>query len=191
MRSQQIDSLGSHHAVRASAIGHDLSRAGHLREPRRQLIDRDRHGARDVCRQELGAGPQVEHGDLAGANARPEGLARDQLGLVGSTQIGCRRGLDLGHVAACGDELAGRFRAAGLADVQTETLLVHYEFGSLDEYMRFLQEVAVPIKNLLVDESPERRAQVWAAVAGTNEQFVGADGKLQASGESIVVAGRR
>jgi len=92
---------------------------------------------------------------------------------------------------ADGDELAGRFRAAGFADVLTETLLVSFEFDSLDEYMRFLQEVAAPIKNLLADESPERRAQVWRAVGEANEQFVGADGRLQASGESILVAGRR
>jgi len=92
---------------------------------------------------------------------------------------------------ADGDELAGRFRAAGFADVHTETLLVRFEFDSLDECMRFLQEVAAPINNLLADESPERRAQVWRAVAEANEQFVGADGRLQGSGESILVGGRR
>jgi len=92
---------------------------------------------------------------------------------------------------ADGDELAGRFRAAGFADVHTETLLVRFEFDSLDEYMRFLQEVAAPINNLLADESPERRAQVWRAVAEANEQFVGADGRLHGSGESILVGGRR
>jgi enediyne biosynthesis protein CalE5 len=92
---------------------------------------------------------------------------------------------------ADGDELAGRFRAAGFADVQTETLVVRLEFDSLDEYMRFLQEVAAPINNLLADQSPERRAQVWRAVAEANEQFVGADGRLQGTGESILVGGRR
>lgn len=92
---------------------------------------------------------------------------------------------------ADGDALAGRFRAAGFADVHTETLIVRIEFDSLDESMRFLQEVAAPINNLLADETPERRAQVWRAVAEANEQFVGADGRLQASGESILVGGRR
>jgi ubiquinone/menaquinone biosynthesis C-methylase UbiE len=92
---------------------------------------------------------------------------------------------------ADGDALAGKLRAAGFADVQTETLLVRFEFDSLDECMRFLQEVAAPINNLLADESPERRAQVWRAVAEANEQFVGADGRLQGSGESILVGGRR
>ena len=72
-----------------------------------------------------------------------------------------------------------------------ETLLVQAEFDSLGEFILFLQEVAAPIKNLLADESPERRAQVWRAVGEANEQFVGADGRLQSSGESILVAGRR
>ena len=92
---------------------------------------------------------------------------------------------------ADGDELAGRLRAAGFADVQTETHLVHFEFDTLGEYILFLQEVAAPINNLLADESPERRAQVWRAVGEANEQFVGADGRLQGTGESILVGGRR
>jgi SAM-dependent methyltransferase len=92
---------------------------------------------------------------------------------------------------ADGDALAGRFRAAGFADVHTETLIVRIEFDSLDESMRFLQEVAAPINNLLADETPERRAQVWRAVAEANEKFVGADGRLQGTGESILVGGRR
>lgn len=89
------------------------------------------------------------------------------------------------------DALAGKLRAAGFAEVKTETLLVRAEFESLEEFILFLQEVAAPINNLLADESPERRAQVWGAVAEANEQFVGVDGRLQASGESILVAGRR
>jgi len=89
------------------------------------------------------------------------------------------------------DALAGKLRAAGFAEVEMETLLVQAEFESLEEFILFLQEVAAPINNLLADESPERRARVWGAVAEANEQFVGADGRLQASGESILVGGRR
>jgi hypothetical protein len=89
------------------------------------------------------------------------------------------------------DALAGKLRATGFADVHTETLLVRFEFDSLEEYVLFLQEVAAPINNLLADESPERRAQVWRAVGEANEQFVGADGRLHGSGESILVGGRR
>lgn len=89
------------------------------------------------------------------------------------------------------DELAGRFRAAGFADVHTETLLVRLEFDSLDEFILFMQETAAPINTLLADETPERKSEVWGAVAEANAQFVGADGRLHASGESILVSGRR
>lgn len=90
------------------------------------------------------------------------------------------------------DALAGRLRAAGFAEVQAETLVVRLEVGSLDEYVRFLQDVAAPINNLLANETPERRSRVWRAVAGAaNERFVGADGRLHLSGESVLVAGRR
>ena len=92
---------------------------------------------------------------------------------------------------ADGDELAGRFRGAGFADVHKETLVVRFEFDSLDEYILFLHEVAAPINNLLADETPERKSEVWRAVAEANEPFVGADGRLHGSGESILVGGRR
>jgi SAM-dependent methyltransferase len=89
------------------------------------------------------------------------------------------------------DALAGKLSAAGFAEVKTETLLVRAEFESLEELILFLQEVAAPINNLLADETPERKSEVWGAVAEANAQFVGADGRLHLSGESILVAGRR
>jgi SAM-dependent methyltransferase len=88
------------------------------------------------------------------------------------------------------DGLAGMFRAAGFADVQTQTLVARGEFDSLEDYVLYLQEISAPINNLLADETPERRRQVWRAVAEANEQFVSADGRLHLTGESILVVGR-
>jgi SAM-dependent methyltransferase len=97
-----------------------------------------------------------------------------------------------GLFSLAGEEaLAGKLRSAGFADVRTETLVVHGEFASLGDYIRYLQEVAAPIKNILKEEPPERRAEVWQAVADANQQFVVADGKVDLSSESILVAGRR
>lgn len=92
---------------------------------------------------------------------------------------------------ADGDALASRFEAAGFAEVETERLRVAIEYPSLDEYIQFVQEVSVPIKNLLADVTPERKAEVWRAVAAAHEGSVDADGKLRLWGESILVAGRR
>lgn len=80
---------------------------------------------------------------------------------------------------------------AAAVDVHTETLLVRFDFDSLDEYVLFLKEVAAPINNLLADQTPERKSDVWGAVAEANGQFVGADGRMHGSGESILVGGRR
>jgi enediyne biosynthesis protein CalE5 len=89
------------------------------------------------------------------------------------------------------DGLANRFRVAGYNDVQTETLVARGEFESLGDYILYLQEISAPISSLLADETPERRADVWRAVAEANEEFVSADGKLHLSGESILVVGHK
>lgn len=89
------------------------------------------------------------------------------------------------------DGLADRFRAAGFADVRTETLVARGEFDSLEDYVLYLQDISAPINSLLADETPERRAEVWRAVAEANEEFVSADGRLHLSGESILAVGRR
>jgi triphosphoribosyl-dephospho-CoA synthetase len=89
------------------------------------------------------------------------------------------------------DGLAGRFRRAGFADVRTETLVAGGEFDSLQDYVLYLQEISAPINNLLAEETPERRTEVWRAVAEANVQFVSADGRLHLTGESILVVGHR
>jgi ubiquinone/menaquinone biosynthesis C-methylase UbiE len=92
---------------------------------------------------------------------------------------------------ADGDKLASRFEAVGFAELHTETLQVVMEYASLDEYIQFVRDVSAPIKNLLADVTPERKAEVWRAVAEAHEGSVGANGRLRLSGETILVAGRR
>lgn len=82
-------------------------------------------------------------------------------------------------------------REAGFTDVQSEPLNVTFEFDSVDDYVRYLKDVAAPINNLLADRSEERKEAVWRAVAEANRQFVASDGTLRAEGESVLVAGRR
>jgi SAM-dependent methyltransferase len=92
---------------------------------------------------------------------------------------------------ADGADLARRVQAAGFVDLHTETLAVRSEFESLEAYVRFLQDVAAPIRKLLAGESRERRSEVWEAVADANREFVGHDGRFYLSGESLLVRGRR
>jgi hypothetical protein len=87
--------------------------------------------------------------------------------------------------------LEGLFWKAGFGEVHSEPLTVSFEFASTDEYIRYVQDVALPIWGLMVDESAERKEQVWKAVADAHRPFEGPDGVMRLDGESILVSGRR
>lgn len=82
-------------------------------------------------------------------------------------------------------------RQAGFDEVQSEPLNVTFEFASTEQYMLYLQDVALPIWGLLAPENPERREQVWRAIAEAHRPFQGHDGVLRLEGESLLVWGRR
>jgi ubiquinone/menaquinone biosynthesis C-methylase UbiE len=83
------------------------------------------------------------------------------------------------------------FWKAGFGEVQSEPLNVSFEFASTDEYIRYVQDVALPIWGLLANESAERTEHVWRAVADAHRPFEGADGVVRLSAESLLVWGRR
>lgn len=80
---------------------------------------------------------------------------------------------------------------AGFTNVRTEPLNVSLEFESVDVYIRMLQDTSPPIWNLLADQSEERKAEVWRAVAEANRPFAAADGALHLEAESVLVAARK
>lgn len=87
--------------------------------------------------------------------------------------------------------LEGLFWKAGFGEVQSEPLTVGFEFASTDEYIRYVQDVALPIWGLLANESAARKDGVWQAVADAHRPFEGADGVVRLSAESLLVWGRR
>lgn len=80
---------------------------------------------------------------------------------------------------------------AGFTNVRTEPLNVSLEFESVDVYIRMLQDTSPPIWNLLANQSEERKAEVWRAVAEANRPFAAADGALHLEAESVLVAARK
>ncbi len=88
-------------------------------------------------------------------------------------------------------ELEDLFWKAGFGEVQSEPLTVSFEFASTDEYIRYVQDVALPIWGLLANESQARKEGVWRAVADAHRPFEGADGVVRLSAESLVARGRR
>jgi SAM-dependent methyltransferase len=80
---------------------------------------------------------------------------------------------------------------AGFTNVRTEPLNVSLEFESVDVYVRMLQDTSPPIWNLLANQSEERKAEVWRAVAEANRPFAAANGALHLEAESVLVAARK
>jgi enediyne biosynthesis protein CalE5 len=83
------------------------------------------------------------------------------------------------------------FWKAGFEEVQSEPLNLTFEFASTDEYIRYVQDVALPIWGLLANDSEARKEQVWRSVADAHRPFQGADGVVRLEGESLLVWGRR
>lgn len=84
---------------------------------------------------------------------------------------------------ADGSALEQSVREAGFTDVHSEPLNITFKFDSMDDYIRYLKDVAAPINNLIADQSEERKEEVWSAVAEANRQFVDPDGTLRGGRE--------
>lgn len=87
--------------------------------------------------------------------------------------------------------VAGLFSGAGFGDVQSETMLVNFQYDSVDDYVSFLQDIAAPIRAMLSQETPERQAEVWQAIAVAAGSYANADGQVSMPNETIIVSGRR
>ena len=63
------------------------------------------------------------------------------------------------------DRVAQVLTQAGFTQVYTEPMTLTIDWTSIDEYVRFLQEVVVQINALLARYPVERQAEVWRAIA--------------------------
>ncbi len=99
-----------------------------------------------------------------------------------------KAGIDaLGDAEALADEV----REAGFEDVRTERETVTASFPSASEFARFMRAVAAPMNALLATHPPERRDDVWRAVADAAAEHEAGDGSVRLAGEVIYVVGRR
>jgi hypothetical protein len=93
---------------------------------------------------------------------------------------------DLAEPAA----LRRRLERAGLEEIAAEWRTVRFEFDSADEYPRFVREVSTALP-ALDDLTPERREEVWAAVARAARSYAGTDGRVRMDNQALLVAGVR
>ncbi len=76
-------------------------------------------------------------------------------------------------------ELKLTFEAAGFSHVHTEELTNTAEFESADEFIQFTQEVSAPVRLMLADQTHEKQAEIWNAIAcAVAGQFAGLDGRV-------------
>ena len=82
------------------------------------------------------------------------------------------------------------FADAGFGDVAQETAIVDFDYETVEEYISFMQDIAAPIRLMLADKPPEKAQEVWTTLAAALQKYVGEDGRLSMSTETIIVSGR-
>jgi len=80
---------------------------------------------------------------------------------------------------------------AGFTQVHTEPMTLTLEWTSLEEYVRFLQDVLVQLNVLLSRYPIERQAEVWQVITETAQQCITPDGSCRMENELVLVAGQR
>jgi ubiquinone/menaquinone biosynthesis C-methylase UbiE len=88
------------------------------------------------------------------------------------------------------EAIGGLLEAGGFSDVEVEELTLDFDWDSVDEFVRFVKDIAPPITALLEPHPPEVREEAWAAVADASRPHAGPDGKLRLSNLVLVAAGR-
>jgi ubiquinone/menaquinone biosynthesis C-methylase UbiE len=81
---------------------------------------------------------------------------------------------------------------SGFKDVSTESVNVTFTFGSPQDYTRFEQAIAAPIHAMLVNESQERKEEIWDAVTESARKYAdNSTGSVKLNNESICLSGTR
>ena len=89
------------------------------------------------------------------------------------------------------DALEAKVRASGFDDVRTERRNVTAPWDSPNEFVRFMQAISAPLNNLLAEQSPERREEVWRAIEDAMARQAETDGSLRLENEVIYLTARR
>ena len=83
------------------------------------------------------------------------------------------------------------FMQAGFSNVLAESHQVDFAFESVDEYIRFLKDVAVVITVMLANETTDRQAEVWQVITSGVGAFTDGNGAVSMPSETILVVGKK
>ena len=79
---------------------------------------------------------------------------------------------------------------AGFAEVRSERMTVVSEFSSPESYAQYVRDTSFSLSKALAEQTLERQAMVWEAVAKGAHKYAGADGSVRMRGEVVCVVGR-
>ena len=80
---------------------------------------------------------------------------------------------------------------AGFVDVRSEIIELATPFASSDEYVEYLRDTSVTINNMLMEQSVDRRSDVWKAIRTAIAAEPTPDGSFVERVDALTVAGRR
>jgi len=87
--------------------------------------------------------------------------------------------------------LESLLREHGFADVRSEVTELTTPFDSADEYVDYMRDTGVTVQNLLAEQSPERREDVWTAIRTAIRADAEPGGHVVERAEALIVVGRR
>jgi SAM-dependent methyltransferase len=87
--------------------------------------------------------------------------------------------------------LAATLDRAGFKEVTVERLSVTFEMESPAAFTQFREEVSAPFRALLGRQTAEMRQRILDAVTEAARGYVGSDGKMRTTNETILFAARR
>jgi ubiquinone/menaquinone biosynthesis C-methylase UbiE len=88
-------------------------------------------------------------------------------------------------------DLESMFTRTGFTGVRSERLTAVFDFDSVETFTRFQREVGGPRVPTLADQTAERQAEFWQAVADGVRPYADATGRVQLPNEMICAVGRR
>ncbi|TMK97661.1 MAG: methyltransferase domain-containing protein [Actinobacteria bacterium] len=88
------------------------------------------------------------------------------------------------------EAIGGLLEGGGFSDVEVDELEVSFEWGSPEEFTRFVQEIAPPIYNLVNPQPPDVQRECWQAITDAARAHASGGGALRFSNLVLVAAGR-
>jgi ubiquinone/menaquinone biosynthesis C-methylase UbiE len=90
------------------------------------------------------------------------------------------------------NKLKNSLAKAGFSDINSETVVVTFEFASGEDYCRYCQAVSASARNALSNQTDRRKEEVWRKVSEeATRNYGAANGPIRMDNESICVVGTR